>query len=94
MIKVNEYFDGKVKSFVMNSAEGKKTLGVMEPGEYEFDTDKKEIMTVVEGRLAVYFPEDDEWEDFEKGASFDVPAKSKLKVKVEQETAYLCEYEA
>jgi len=93
VIKVNEYFDGKVKSFVINSSEGKKTVGVMEPGEYEFDTDTKEIMTVVEGNLSVYFAEDDEWEEFEKGASFDVPAKSKLKVKVEQDTAYICEYE-
>jgi purine/pyrimidine-nucleoside phosphorylase len=93
VIKVNEYFDGKVKSFVINSGEGKKTLGVMQPGEYEFDADTKEIMTVVEGGMSVYFAEDDEWEDFDKGCSFDVPAKSKLKVKVERDTAYLCEYE-
>ena len=93
MVEVNEYFEGKVKSFVVNAAEGKKTVGVMEAGEYEFDTDTKETMTVVTGELAVYFPEDDDWEEFGPGAAFDVPAKSKLKVKVEQDTAYLCEYE-
>ncbi|MDD5747372.1 MAG: pyrimidine/purine nucleoside phosphorylase [Candidatus Omnitrophica bacterium] len=92
MIKVNEYFDGKVKSFVLNSSEGKKTVGVIEPGEYEFDTQTKEIMTVIEGKLSVYLPEYEEWEDFEKGASFDVPAQSKFKVKAEQEAAYICEY--
>jgi len=93
MIIVNEYFDGKVKSFVLNSSTGKKTVGVIEPGEYEFSTQSKEIMTVIDGKLSVYLPEYDEWEDFEKGASFDVPAGSKFKVKAEQDTAYICEYE-
>jgi len=93
MIKVNEYFDGKVKSFDLDSSEGKKTLGVMLSGEYEFDTDAKEVMTVVDGALSVYFAEEDDWEEFEKGCSFDVPAKSKLKVKALQNTAYICEYE-
>ena len=93
MVEVNEYFDGKVKSFVVNSSEGKKTLGVMTPGEYEFDTDAKEAITVVSGELSVYFSEYDEWEEFGVGASFDVPAKSKFKVKVEQDAAYLCAYE-
>ncbi len=93
MIEVNEYFDGKVKSLALNSGECKKTVGVMVPGEYEFDTQTKETITVVAGEFSVYFPEYDEWEDFGAGSSFDVPAQSKLKVKVAQDTAYLCEYE-
>ena len=93
MIEVKEYFDGKVKSFVINSTEGKKTVGAMSPGEYEFDTETKETMTVVSGEISVYFAEDDDWEEFGVGASFDVPGKSKLKVKVTQDSAYLCEYE-
>ncbi|MCA9399408.1 MAG: pyrimidine/purine nucleoside phosphorylase [Candidatus Omnitrophica bacterium] len=93
MIEVNEYFDGKVKSLKVNSDEGKKTVGVIAPGEYEFDTTSKETMTVVTGEMSVYLAEYDEWEDFGAGSSFDVPANSKFKVKVEQDTAYLCEYE-
>jgi uncharacterized protein YaiE (UPF0345 family) len=93
VVKVNEYFDGKVKSFNVDDGESKKTVGVMEPGEYEFETQTKEIMTVVTGSLSVFFPEYNEWEDFDAGASFDIPAQSKFKVKVEKETAYLCEYE-
>lgn len=93
MVEVNEYFEGKVKSFVVNSDAGKKTVGVMKPGEYEFDTNTKETMTVVTGALSVFFPEYNEWEDFGIGSSFDIPAQSKFKVKVEQDTAYLCEYE-
>ncbi|MCA9405681.1 MAG: pyrimidine/purine nucleoside phosphorylase [Candidatus Omnitrophica bacterium] len=93
MIEVNEYFDGKVKSLKVNSEGGKKTVGVIAPGEYEFDTTSKETMTVVSGEMSVYLAEYDEWEDFGAGSSFDVPANSKFKVKVEQDTAYLCEYE-
>ncbi len=93
MVEVNEYFEGKVKSFDVNAEEGKKTVGVMQEGEYEFDTEKKEIITVVAGELSVFFEEYNEWEEFGPGASFDIPAKSKFKVKVAQDTAYLCEYE-
>ena len=93
MVEVNEYFEGKVKSFVVNSEEGKKTIGVVEPGEYEFDTTTKEVMTVVLGELTVFLEDCNEWEDFGVGSSFDVPADSKLKVKVAKDTAYICEYE-
>ncbi|MFP4472512.1 MAG: pyrimidine/purine nucleoside phosphorylase [Candidatus Omnitrophota bacterium] len=93
MIEMNEYFDGKVKSFVLNGIDGKKTVGVMEPGDYEFDTQAKEIITVVTGTLSVYLAEYDEWEDFEKGMSFDVPGDSKWLVKAIETSAYLCEYE-
>lgn len=93
MVEVNEYFEGNVKSLVVNSSKGKRTIGVMAPGEYEFDTDKKETMTVISGEFSVYFADEDDWEEFGEGSSFDVPANSKLKVKVAQDTAYLCEYE-
>lgn len=93
MVEVNEYFDGKVKSFNVNSSQGKKTVGVMEAGEYEFNTETKETMTVVAGEMSVYFAEYDEWEDFGVGSSFDIPAKSQFKVKAAEDTAYVCEYE-
>ena len=92
MVETNEYFDGKVKSLVVNSSEGKKTIGVMQPGEYEFNTKTKETMTVVAGAISVFLPEYNEWEDFSTGSSFDVPAQSKFKVKIAEDTAYLCEY--
>jgi len=92
MIEVNEFFDGKVKSLVVNSPDGKKTVGVMEEGDYEFDTDLKETITVVTGEMSVYFDEYGEWEDFGAGSSFDVPATAKLQVRAKEETAYLCEY--
>jgi len=93
VVKVNEYFDGKVKSMVVNSSEGKKTVGVMEAGEYEFTTSSEETMLVVDGVIKVILPGEEEWDEFGAGSSFTVPADSKFKVQVDQDTAYLCKYE-
>ncbi|MGY4493322.1 pyrimidine/purine nucleoside phosphorylase [gamma proteobacterium L18] len=92
MFKVNEYFDGTVKSIAFEMKEGPATIGVMAPGEYEFGTAQKEIMHVVTGKLIVKLPDSIEWETFEGGSRFNVPANSKFQLKVEVETAYLCEY--
>lgn len=92
MVEVNEYFEGRVKSFTLDTPEGKKTVGAMEPGEYEFDITAKEVITVVTGELNIFFAEDNEWDSFGPGSSFDVPENSKLQLKVETPTAYMCEY--
>jgi len=41
MLDVNEYFDGKVKSIAFQTATLPATVGVMQAGEYEFNTEKK-----------------------------------------------------
>lgn len=92
MVQVNEYFQGKVKSLTVNAPAGKQTVGVMEPGEYEFGTAQKERMTVVTGALNVCLPGSSEWKVFAAGAVFTVAAQSKFQLKVTQDTAYLCEY--
>ncbi|MFI0989192.1 pyrimidine/purine nucleoside phosphorylase [Streptomyces exfoliatus] len=92
MFKVNEYFDGTVKSIAFEGSEGPATVGVMAAGEYEFGTAKREIMHVVSGALTVKLPGSDVWEKFDAGSRFDVPADSKFQLKVAVETAYLCEY--
>ena len=92
MFKVNEYFDGKVKSIAFEQADCPATLGVMAPGEYEFGTSRMEIMKVVAGALTVRLPGSDAWETFEAGSQFSVPANSKFQLQVTVDTAYLCEY--
>jgi len=92
MIKVNEYFDGKVKSLVVNGVAGKETIGVMAPGEYEFSTSQKEIMSVVSGALVVKLSESDDFDIFYTGDRFEVPANAKYQLKVYIDTAYLCQY--
>lgn len=92
MIKVNEYFDGNVKSLGLTLNDSPATVGVMAPGEYEFGTGKPEIMHVVAGALTVLLPGSEEWVTFEAGSKFDVPGDSKFQLKVAVDTAYLCEY--
>ncbi|MDO8332514.1 MAG: pyrimidine/purine nucleoside phosphorylase [Pseudomonas sp.] len=92
MFKVNEYFDGTVKSIAFGMTDGPATIGVMAAGEYEFGTSQLEIMHVVAGALTVKLPGSDSWESFTSGSQFTVPANSKFQLKVAEDTAYLCEY--
>lgn len=93
MLQVNEYFDGKVKSIAFQTATLPATVGVMEVGEYEFDTAKKETVTVVSGCLTVRLPGSDTFQDFPAGESFIVDADKKFQLQVAEQTAYLCTYE-
>jgi len=92
MFKVNEYFDGTVKSIAFQQTEGAATIGVMAPGKYNFGTADREIMHVVSGSLKVLLPDASEWQTFNAGDQFRVPANSKFDLEVGVETAYLCEY--
>ncbi|WP_263139527.1 pyrimidine/purine nucleoside phosphorylase [Pseudomonas sp. RIT-PI-AD] len=92
MFKVNEYFDGTVKSIAFDMSEGPATIGVMAAGEYEFGTSQLEVMHVIAGALTVKLPGSQDWERFASGSRFTVPANSKFQLKVESDTAYLCEY--
>ena len=92
MFKVNEYFDGNVKSLAFRTAEGPATIGVMAPGDYEFGTSTVEIMTVVSGKLTVKLPGSEIWRDFKTGDRFMVEAGKKFQLKVASDAAYLCLY--
>ncbi|ASF13073.1 hypothetical protein NBRGN_067_00530 [Nocardia brasiliensis NBRC 14402] len=92
MFKVNEYFDGTVKSLAFEAADGPATIGVMAAGEYQFGTAQREIMHVVSGALTVKLPGADEFVTYSAGERFEVPADSKFDVQVAVDTAYLCEY--
>ena len=92
MFKVNEYFDGKVKSLAFKTADGPATVGVMAAGDYEFGTSTLEIMTVVSGTLTVKLPGSEVWRDYKAGASFTVEAGKKFQLKVASDAAYLCLY--
>ena len=92
MIKVNEYFDGKVKSLAVENADGTSTIGVIAPGEYEFGTGSIEIMNIVTGELEALLPGEKEWKTYKKGTSFKVEKGVKFKVKAKQPMAYLCQY--
>ncbi|MDK2866889.1 MAG: purine/pyrimidine-nucleoside phosphorylase [Clostridiales bacterium] len=91
--KANIYFEGKVTSRTVLFEDGtRKTLGIMMPGEYEFGTEAKEIMEILAGKLSVLLPGSEDWQDFEAGQTFEVPANSKFKVTVDEVSDYCCSY--
>ena len=92
MFKVNEYFDGKVKSLAFQTAAGPATVGVMAPGEYEFGTSTVEIMTVISGKLTAKLPDSEKWKVYKAGKSFRVEAGKKFQLKVAEDAAYFCLY--
>ncbi|WP_286815511.1 pyrimidine/purine nucleoside phosphorylase [Marinobacter sp. UBA3607] len=93
MLSVNEYFDGNVKSIAFQGETLPATVGVISPGDYEFGTSQKEVMTVVSGALTVQLPGSENWVRYDAGKAFEVAANTSFKVKAEVDTAYFCTYE-
>ena len=91
--KANIYFDGKVASHTVLFADGsKKTLGVMQPGEYEFSTGKAEIMEILSGELELLLLGGAAWQTVKGGESFQVPANSSFTMKVKTVSDYCCSF--
>lgn len=91
--KSNIYFDGQVTSRSVIFQDGsRKTLGIMFPGKYEFNTDKKEIMEILSGDLEVLISDSEGWKTIQGGESFEVPAKSTFSLNVKSLTDYCCSY--
>ena len=89
----NIYFDGKVTSRVIKFNDGSiKTLGIMMPGEFEFSTEKHELMEILAGELSVLLPGSDHWQTVQGGGSFEVPAQSIFKLEVKSVVDYCCSY--
>ena len=91
--EANVYFEGKVTSRTVVFPDGsRKTLGIMYPGQYEFNTDDKEIMEILSGELDVLISESVGWKTIKSGGQFEIPAKSKFSLKVKSLTDYCCSY--
>lgn|SRR5512143_1623623 len=91
--KANVYFEGKVTSRTILFEDGsKKTLGIMLPGEYEFNTGYKELMEILSGELEVLIGGNSEWKAIKGGESFEVPEKSKFRMNVMKVTDYCCSF--
>jgi len=91
--QANIYFDGKVTSRVVKFADGsRKTLGIMLPGEYEFGTEQRELMEILQGNMEVLLPGNDHWQSISGGQSFEVPANAKFGLKITTVVDYCCSY--
>ncbi len=90
--EANVYFDGKVSSRAIVFADGsKKTLGVMLPGEYQFNTGERERMEILSGDLEVAIA-GGAWLTVSGGQEFEVPANSSFNLKVKTVTDYCCSF--
>ena len=91
--QANIYFDGKVSSRTVRFADGsEKTLGLMLPGDYTFNTAAAEIMEIMAGDLEVLLPGKDDWQAIVGGQSFEVPGDSQFSLKIKTPTDYCCSY--
>lgn len=92
MFKHNTYFDGRVQSigFARNGLNA--TVGVIGAGEFHFNTNAPERMTVVSGELRVRVGDGD-WRHYGAGTYFEVGPNSGFDVQaVGGAAAYLCEF--
>lgn len=89
----NVYFDGKVTSRTLEFTDGSvKTLGLMLPGEYTFNTDKPELMEITSGQVSYCLAAENLWNDVSDGGSFNVPGRSSFQIKVLSTTDYVCSF--
>ena len=91
--KANVYHDGKVTSRTIVTASGEtKTLGVMLPGSYRFNTQAPEVMDVTQGACRVKLAGESNWKEYGAGQSFDVPGNSSFEIDVTQLLDYVCHF--
>ncbi len=82
-LKANIYFDGKVVSHSIHEPNGtKKTLGLIYPGAYSFDTGAPELMVITSGTCQVRLLGEKDWTVYEAGNEFHVPGKSSFEISV------------
>lgn len=92
--KANVYDGGKVTSRTIITADGEnKTLGIMLPGSYNFNTGAAEIMELLGGTCRVRLTGNDDWNGYAESESFNVPANSSFNIEVVELLDYICHFE-
>ena len=92
--KANIYFDGKVISHAVTLADGsRKTLGLIHPGSFKFDTAAAEKMEIIAGSCTVRIAGQGDWIGFTSGTWFEVPADSFFEIVVDSGVVeYVCSF--
>ena len=91
MITVNEYLEGKVKSLGFELEGTRYTAGVLMPGEYSFDTEEQEHITVTVGEFEIR-PPGANWKTATTGDTIVIPANSAFDLRVKKPASYICVY--
>ena len=92
--KANVYFDGKVVSHTLLFADGtKKTLGLIYPGEFRFNTGLPEDMEMTAGSCKVRLAGQTDWKTYKEGEIFRIPGNSHFDIAVDAGIAeYICSF--
>ncbi|MCA9061092.1 MAG: pyrimidine/purine nucleoside phosphorylase, partial [Planctomycetaceae bacterium] len=69
-----------------------KTLGIMLPGEYTFNTGKPELMEIQSGDVAYCLAGESEWRPVSGGEAFHVPGNSSFQIRVNSVADYICSF--
>lgn len=89
----NVYFDGKCVSHTVTTGDGeRKSVGVILPSQLTFNTGDPERMEVIEGACRVRLAGDNDWREYAKGQSFDVPANSSFEIETRDALHYVCHF--
>ena len=92
--KANIYFDGKVVSHSIVMEDGsKKTLGLIYPGSYHFNTEQAEKMEIIAGKCEVVLDNSEGSNSYSDGQAFEVAANSGFTIEVSEGTCeYICSF--
>jgi uncharacterized protein YaiE (UPF0345 family) len=92
--KANVYFDGKVVSHSIALADGsRKTLGLIYPGSYTFNTVTPETMEIIAGSCRVQVAGQAARQAYAAGACFEVPGDASFTIEVAAGiTEYICSF--
>lgn len=92
--KANVYFGGKVVSHTVIFKDGtRKTLGLIFPGSFSFNTEAPEKMEITSGACQIRLKDEENWTAFDAGSEFMVPGDSSFEINVDSGVAeYICSY--
>jgi uncharacterized protein YaiE (UPF0345 family) len=93
--KANIYFEGKVISHTVLFKDGKKkTIGLIFPGSFTFNTDAPEKMEITVGNCRVRQSGEEQWKSYPAGTFFMAPGKSSFEIAVDEGILeYICSFE-
>ncbi len=92
--KANIFFEGKVMSHTVLFKDGsKKTIGLIQPGSFKFNTDAPEKMEITVGNCLVRRAGERQWNSFSAGEYFQVPGESWFEIVVDGNIMeYICSF--
>ncbi len=91
LIKHNKYYDDKVQSLAFKSENGYGTVGVIKPGQYQFDTQEQEKIYIISGLAEVKIP-GEEVIELREGQSVEIEANMTYNISAKSDVVFVCFY--